>query len=461
MSPNPRPVYRRADLRRLLEPRSIALVGASPSSGSLGRRTLANLHAFQGEIFVVNARHASIDGRKCYAGIADLPEVPDCVVIAVGRDALEPVLAECVAAGVGAAVLYASGYAETGRAEDAAAQARISALAHASGLRIVGPNCVGVARRANALHAAFAEFSPAPTTPGVRIGLVSQSGALGLSLSQAGEHGASIGHVLSCGNACDVDVADFVAYLAEDPDCDVIALTFEGLAAPERLAEAASLAARAGKRVIACPLGVSEAGSEARRFHSGTTSGDPVALGALCAASGIVTIERIESLIETAAFFAKAGPPGRASAAILTGSGGTGVLAADAAARHGVATPQPSATTVARLRAAIPVFGAARNPCDATAQVVRNPESLLECATAMLADPAFGALVIPWGRSQPTSLVAGLRSRAQAAGKPICLVWMSQRLEGPNAEAIEVDPRIALFRSLDACFAALARWGRS
>ena len=391
-----RPLHERAALSRLLAPASVALVGASPNPKSLGGRTLANLAHFPGRLYPVNAKYPDLNGTPCYPSVSSLPEAPDCVVLAVPKEAIGPVLDECAARGAGAAVVLASGYAETEVPENGAAQAHMAALAARHGMRVVGPNCVGVANRVTGLHAAFAEFSPSELIPGNRVGLVSQSGALGLGLSHAAERGASITHVLTCGNSADVDVADYLAWLAEDDACDAIALAFEGVASAARLEEAARRVRAAGKRIAVCKLATSPTGQAATRFHTNTQVGEPAAWDALFARAGMLRITRIESLMETASFLAKTrGRRIAPGAAVISGSGGTAILAIDAAARHGVATPQPAPATAARLAAAIPAFGSPRNPCDATAEATRNPDSLFACADAMLSDPAYGALVIP------------------------------------------------------------------
>lgn len=449
--------YRAADLRRLLAPTSVALVGASATPGALGTRTLANLNGFPGELYPVNPRHAELGGRRCHASLSALPEAPDCVVLAVPAESVEALVAECGARGAGAVIVLASGYAETESAEGAAAQARIVELAARCGMRVVGPNCVGVACNARGLHAAFAEFSRGDLIPGNRVALVAQSGALGMGLSNAAEHGTSISHVLTCGNSCDVDVADYVASLAEDDSCDAIALVFEGLADASRLESAAALAASHGRRIAVCKLGTSATGRNAARFHTNTAAGEAEAWSRLFSRARMIQVSRIESLIETASFLAKLRVPLTPGVAILSGSGGTGILAVDAAARHAVPTPPPDTTTQERLREAIPSFGSPRNPCDATAQATRHPASLRECADALLSDARYGALVIPWGRAQPEALMMELGELARTHRKPVCLVWMSQRLEGPLADAIERHPALSLFRSLDACFDALGQ----
>ena len=449
--------YGHADMQRLLEPASVALVGASSNPASLGGRTLANLSTFPGMLYPVNARHAQLAGRTCYHSITDLPESPDCVVLAVPQEAVMDVASECAARGVGALIVLASGYAETGE-QGAREQQALLALGRQHGMRIVGPNCVGVAHRGRGLHAAFAEFPPGPSVPGARVGLIAQSGALGLGLSQAAGNGMSISHVLTCGNSCDVDVADYVAWLAQDVSCDSIALAFEGLEDPQRLREAARLARAAGKRIAACKLGVSDDGRAAARWHTNTATDVDGGWPQFFAACGIVQVTRIEALMENASFLAKAPSSRTGGVAVVSGSGGTAILAMDAAQRHGFSTPQPLESTAGRLRSAVPAFGSPRNPCDATAQATRNPESLLACADAMLADPQYAALVIPWGRSQPARLIPELGTLSRRHGKPLCLVWMSQLAGGAAAEEVEQQPGVALFRSLDICFEALANW---
>ncbi len=455
-----RAVYGPGDLRRLLAPRSIAVVGASPTPTSLGWRTLRNLAGFTGRVYPINARYASVGDLQCFPALAALPEVPDCVVVAVGKDGVEAVARDCASLGVGGLVVYASGYAEVADASGAAAQEQLACIGRDAEMRIVGPNCAGIAAHSGGARAAFAEFRTAIPPGATAIGLVSQSGALGLSLSQAVAHGAAISHVLSCGNSCDVDVADYVAYLAADAECRAIALVFEGVADAGRLAVAARSAAAAGKSVVACKLASSPAGAAASRFHTATPAGTPEDFRALCAGTGIVALDRVETLIETAAFFAKlpAAAARTAGVGVISASGGTAILAADAAARHGVALPQPAEGTERALRGALPGFAAVRNPCDVTAQAAAQPDMMVACAHAMLADTRIGALVVPWGRTIQGDVLARLGAAGKDAGKPVCIVWMSQWLEGHGAADAMADPGIALFRSMDSCFAALAAW---
>lgn len=451
-----RRLYQAQEMERLLRPGSIALIGASANPASLGGRTLGNLQRFAGRLHLVNPHHPEILGRPCHACIAAVPEAVDCAVLAIPQAQVEAMVEQCAAAGVGAVVVLASGYAETDTAEGTSAQERLADIARRADMRLVGPNCVGAASFARGMHAAFAEFPSAPEVPGARIGLVSQSGALGLSLSQAAERGVSFSHVFTCGNSADVDVADFVAFLAEDPACDAIALTFEGLPAPQRLIEAAGEASKRSKPLVFCQVGVSAVGQAAVRFHTATTPSTPELAMQLKCLPGVVGVQAIETLVETAVFFAKAQAAAAPGVAVLTGSGGTGILAMDAAVRAGVPAPMPAAQTQRRLREALPAFASARNPCDATAQATRNPDSVLAAAQALLADEAFGTLVLPWGRSQTPTLLSDIGALGRHHRKPVCVVWMSQAIALDTLQQIERDPSLCLFHSLDACMQAIA-----
>lgn len=460
MSPVLRPIYSRQDLQRVLAPSGIALVGASASPVSLGHRALENLRAFSGKTWLVNARHEHIGEQRCYPSISALPESPDCVVLAIPRDAVESAVLECARIRAGGVVIFASGYAETGLKDRIALQRRLADIGQAAGMRIIGPNTTGFANHLLGAHAGFAEFPGSPLSRPGTIGVVTQSGALALALSQAVEHGASISHVLPAGNSCDVDVADYVSYLADEPACRAIVCVFEGLSDPQRLFDAAAKAWAADKPLIVQKLAVSSNGAATAKAHTGSRAGSTKDYHAGLRRAGAVLIDRFESLIETATFFAKAPRPQSPGVAVVAGSGGSAILAADKAKRHGVSLPQPREQTRAALQAAIPDFGSARNPCDATAQVTSNPESLRACAEALLSDPDYGALMVPWGKAYRSPLMKLLADAGQRHGKVAGLVWMSHWTEGPGALEAESEPHLVVFRSMDNCFATLAAWHR-
>jgi len=459
----PRAIYTRAQLERLLAPKSIAVVGASPRAGSFGLRTLENLANFRGAVWPVNAKYPNIGELACYPSLAALPGKPDLVALVVPRESVEASLNEAAAAGAGGVVVYASGYGEMAREEGAAEQRRLAAIAQAARMPMLGPNCMGLVNHALGVGVTFIpEYSKMPRQVGP-IAFVSQSGALGYCLAQAAERGLGYRYFFSVGNSGDVDVADLIGAMAEDPEVRAIACLFEGVPDARRLLEAGGRARAAGKPVIVYKMGVSDDGAAAARSHTGSMAGSAAAFRALFDRAGFVAVDDYEALVEYAKFFAAAGKPLAPGVAVVSGSGGAGIIAADMAARHSVPMPQPSERTTAVLKTVVPEFGAARNPCDPTGQVLSVPESYNKCCQALLDDPQYGVLLCAMsvssretGNKRATDIAQLARSQAKA----IAVVWVSEWLQGPGSEAYEADDRVGFFRSMDRCYAAIAAWQR-
>ena len=454
--------YRPEQMARLIQPRSVAVVGVSEREAAFGNRVVANLGGFDGRTYLVNAKYPALRGRPCFPAVDALPETPDCVVIATAREAVEPIVAQCAAQGVGAVIVLASGYAETAQPERVAAQARLAAIARAADMRLVGPNTIGLVNYAVGAGLTFSGMPDrAPLRPHA-IGIVSQSGALGFALAQAMMRGVSVSHVLAAGNSCDVDVADHVAYLASDPNCRAIACVFEGMVHPRRMVAAAELAWRADKPLVLYKMATGTAGARAALSHTGSLAGSEAAYRAAFARTGAMQVDTLEALVEAAAFFAKASAPTARGVAVIGTSGGAAIMAADKAERHGVPLPQPGPTAAAVLAAHVPEYGSTRNPCDVTAQVITEPGGLLACTGALLADPAYSALITSqaYAYAPATARLPVLSQAAAAHGKIVCSIWMPEWLEGPGAFETEIDPHLALFHSTDRCFAALAAWHR-
>jgi acyl-CoA synthetase (NDP forming) len=458
-----RSLYTRAELARLISPRSIAIVGASPRAGSFGLRTLENLAHFRGDIWPVNAKYQKVGEHACYPSLAALPGKPDLVALVVPREGVEASLNEAAAAGAGGVVVYASGYGEMARDEGAAAQRRLAGIARAARMPVLGPNCMGLVNHELGVGVSFIpEYSKMPRRLGP-IAFVSQSGALGYCLAQAAERGLGFRYFFSAGNSADVDVADLIGAMAEDPEIRAIACLFEGVPSAQRLLEAGEKARRAGKPVIVYKLGVSEDGAAAARSHTGSLAGSGAAFKALFDRAGFATVDNYEALVEYAKFFAAAGRPLARGVAVVSGSGGAGIIAADMAARHGVPMPQPEEKTVAALRTVVPEFGAARNPCDPTGQVLSVPESYNLCCKALLDDAQYGVLLCAMSvssRETGAKRSSDIASLARSQPKPIAVVWVSEWLQGPASEAYEAEDRVGFFRSLDRCYGAIAAWQR-
>jgi len=453
-------LYRRDELLRLFEPRSVAVIGASPKKGSFGERVIANMTGFTGPIYPINAKYDSVCGLPSYPSLEALPEVPDCAVLTVPREAVEDYVLSCARAGVGGVIIFASGYAETGKSERMALEANLTRIACETGIRIVGPNCMGIANYAVNAMMSFVTYHRLPRLLPTSIGVASQSGAMSFSLGEAIAQGTSFSHLLSAGNSCDVDVADLVSYLAEDPACKAIVCVFEGMKNPRRLMEAARFAWQVDKPLIVHKVATGEQGAAAAISHTGSLAGSNAAYQAMFASTGAIVAERFEDIIEMASFFAKAPSPQAEGVAVLSPSGGAAIMAADFAEVHGTPLPQPTASASDKLKQRIPDFGSSRNPCDVTAQVVNDPASMAECAEAMLADEPYGALVLAQPQAYETAAarVGVISEIARRHGKMACNVLVSHWLNGPGALETELDERVALFRSMDRCFRTLAAW---
>ncbi len=458
-----RGVYRHHELTRLFNPRSVAIYGASPNPQSMGARAMANMARYQGQVYRVNPRYERIGDAPCYPSIAALPEKPDCVVLVMPREGIEAALLDCAHNGAGGAVVFASGYTETGIAERVAEQTRISAIARDTGIKVIGPNCLGFINFTSTASISFASGEMRVDPPrGPGIGIASQSGALGFALGQAERRGMNVSHVLTFGNGADVHIADEIAFLAGDPGCAVIACLFEGMAHPLQLQEAGEIAWRAGKPVVICKLGTGAAAAAAALSHTGSLAGSAEAYVAMFERAGFIVVPAIENLLETAAFFAKAGRPRSRGVAAMGASGGALIAATDAAERHGVLMPQPPAEMKERLRAYVPEFGALRNPCDLTAMMTRDNAIAGNAVETMLTGDTYGALVFPHTSLSQGNVerAKGMSAAARCLGKPVCLTYSGGWLGGPSVMEAERDPHLSCFQSIDRCFATLAAWHR-
>jgi acetate---CoA ligase (ADP-forming) len=457
-----RDVYTGPDLERLVNARSVAVVGASPAVGSFGRRTLVNMAGFDGRKWPVNPKYQEVDGLACFPDLKSLPSVPDCVVLTVARTAVEPYVEECVRLGVGGVVIYASGYAETGKPDRIAQQDRLAAIARGTKTRVVGPNCIGILNNTTRNGMLFQPgYDQLPHIPG-GIGVVSQSGAIGYTLLLGMTRGVGFSHYFAVGNQCDVDICDFMSYLVDDPNCRAILCLFEGVKSGKRLLQAGERALRADKPIVVYKMANSQAAGRAAMSHTGSLLGATAAYEAAFARTGMVAVDDLEDMLETAAFFAKVPtvPKGRGVGVVVT-SGGAGVIAADKAEAAGVALPQPAGETLRRLAVEVPEFGSTANPCDVTGQVLNNPDSFPNCVAAFLEDPEYAALVFPVVLG-----VAGLseqRARSNNAlaekhGKPIIAAWINEQWLGPGSDVYEANSATPLFRSMRRCMHALAAW---
>jgi len=460
--PTARALYHHDDLRRLINPKVVAVVGASETRGSFGERTLSNMAGFTGKVFAINPKYQNLLGRPCVPSLADMPESPDCVVLCVARPMVEGMIEAAAAVRAGGVIVYASGFAETAKPDRIEAQQRLIELSQRTGVRVVGPNCVGLA---NTSSAAGLNFMPDYAGMGHRrgpIGIVSQSGALGYTVLQGMERGIGFSHYLAAGNSCDVDVCDFISYLAEDGDTRSIICVLEGVKDGGRFLQAARKARDAGKALIVYKTGNSETSSKAAMSHTGTMVGSVVAYQTAFEETGAIAIDDLEAVLETASFFAKTrAPTGGHGVGILSTSGGAAVICADKAEVHGVPLPALEAKTAKALHEVVPDFGSVANPSDLTAEVLKTSETFGFCLDAFMNDAGFSALVMPMIFAHASSSGARAPTIVEAAARtdrPLAVVWMNEWYQGPGSELLDADPGVCMFRSADRCFATLRAW---
>ncbi|CAB3646597.1 acetate--CoA ligase family protein [Achromobacter pestifer] len=383
-------------LSRLFNPRSIAIVGASATPGKIGAMPVSLLrqHGYDGRILPINPRAQAVQGLPTAPDLAALDSEADLVILAVPAAHAAQALARARPGQVGGAVVFTSGFSETG-APGVAMQEQLCGIARERGIRLLGPNCLGFM---NIRRNIYATFSPAPANGTVApggIGMVSQSGAFGAyAYCMARDRGLGLSHWISTGNEADIDVADCIEWLAHDDDTRVIMTYMEGCRDGTKLRRALSAARDAGKPVVVTKIGRTQAGAQAAASHTAALAGDDAVYDALFRQYGAVRARTIEEFFNLgyALDTWKQRPQGK-RLGIFTISGGVGALMADDAQDAGLSLPEPAVEAQARLLERVP-FASARNPVDVTGQAVSEPGLLLATAEDMLADDRYDALAV-------------------------------------------------------------------
>lgn len=436
------------DLDRFFRPRSVAVVGASDAEGrpntGITRQLVAWAERVGARLHPVHPTRAAVFGRACVPSVAELPEPVDLAVLLVA-DPL-PVIEELGEAKVPFAVAFASGFAETGEA-GAAAQARLAAAVERSGLRLLGPN--------TNLNA-FERFRD--DLEGPAIALITQSGHQGRPLHALQELGIRLSHWAPTGNEADLETADFLAYFARLPEVGAVACYLEGLKDGRAFLLAADHAARAKVPVVAVKVGRTEAGSEAAASHTGKLTGADRVVDAAMRQFGVVRVDGLDELQDTAALLARARPPRAEGVAVYSISGGTGAHFADLATAAGLSLPTLSSGKQAELHTWIPEFLNVANPVDNGGHPVGD-ERGRKIIDAILADPAIGVLICPiTGPFPPMSdrLAQDLADAAEATDKLVCVVWGSPvGTEDAYRTTLLGSSRLATFRTARNCVTAV------
>ena len=446
-------------LSAVFRPRAIAVVGASDDPVKIGGRPLAFLlrHGYPGRVFPVNPARATVQGLRAFPSVAAIPEEVDLAIVVVPAERVEESLEAAAAKGIRAAIVFSSGFAEVGD-HGRAAQARLRALAERTGLRIIGPNCQGFAHLPSRLVATFASPFLEPGLATGPIAMVSQSGAMaGMLYEMARAAGLGLNYWVSTGNEADVQAAEILAEVVEDPETRVACAYLEDIKDAGRFREALARAHRRGVPVFVLKSGRSAVGRRAASSHTGALAGEDAVYDAVFADWGAIRCADPAELLALPQAFLRYHEAGR-RVAVLSNSGGLGVLSVDLCVDLGLIPADFTAATTAELRAALPDFAAAANPVDLTAQMLTDPGMLRRVLPALEADPGVDVIVFQiallGAATDLRRLVADVAAVAQRTAKVVA-VSCPQR---PVVEAFRAggvlafdDPSVAL-RSL-ACLA--------
>jgi acetyl coenzyme A synthetase (ADP forming)-like protein len=421
-------------VRAILNPTSVAIVGASRHPGTIGAALVSNVkrNSFAGAIYPINPQAGEIAGLRAYPSVTAVAAPIDLAIIAVPAAAVEQTVAECASVGVRGVVIISAGFAEVS-ADGRAAQQRLKDLARASGMRMVGPNCMGILNTdpAVSLNGTFAPAWP----PAGNIGMLSQSGALGLAiLDYLRTYNIGISTFVSAGNKADVSSNDLLCYWADDPRTQVIVLYLESFGNPRKFARIAPEIAR-HKPIVAVKSGRSAAGTRAASSHTAALASLDVAVDALFEQAGVIRTRTLEELFDVAALLSTQPIPAGPRVGVVTNAGGPGIMLADACEAQGLKLPELSTATLTRLRSFLPPQAGLSNPIDMIASA--TPDQYVQTIEAVGADPNIDALVaiyIPPLITKPEEVAADRPGREHCAATQARAVGV-HFLEGGAADA--------------------------
>lgn len=424
------------NLNRIFDPRGIAVVGASARVGSVGNTVLNNLvrSGFPRAIHPVNPKHTSLEGRPCFRSVGELPGEVDLAVICTPAASVPGVVRECGAAGIFGIVILSAGFKESSAA-GAALECEIADAARAfPGMRIIGPNCLGILSPASRLNASFASDFP---TQG-NVAFISQSGALCTAiLDWAMSENIGFSQFVSVGNMLDVGVADLIDYFATDGKTDAILLYLESVTNPRAFMSAARAFTRT-KPIFAYKAGRFEESAKAAASHTGAMAGVDSVYEAAFHRAGIVRVFEVEDLFDCAEFLGRHSMPLGPRLAIVTNAGGPGVMATDALLSMDGKLSALSESTVRELNGCLPAAWSGHNPVDVLGDA--PPPRFADAVRIVLTDPEVDgvlAILSPQAMTEPTAAALAVVEAARRSRKPVMAAWMGGRKVRAGIEVLQ------------------------
>ncbi len=442
-------------IRYILSPKSVAIVGASSDFTKFTGRTLKYLlkHGYKGKIYPINPKYEEMVGLKCFSSVEALPEGVDTAFIQIPSKGVEGVIKECIKKGIKGAIIHSAGFGEAGE-EGRRRQQEIKEMIQKIGLRLVGPNTAGVANIVDRIILTpVVSYELDELTPG-QIGLVSQSGGLtGAILTRAEARGIGFSYIISTGNEMDLEASDYIRFLVDDPHTKVIALFLETLRNVEKFHKVVELAHERGKPVLVLKVGRAEVGAKAAASHTGALTGSDVVYDAVFKQKGVIRLEALEDLFEVSSLFCKYKPPKGNRIGMLTSTGGGATVLADACGMLGLSFPKPSDSTVQISSQWLPDFASRANPLDVTLSGLGG--GYKKSLDLFLRDENFDIVIAVVGTSaqfEPEMGVKPILERDKGIDKPLISFL------NPNAEkALRILEKegIPTFRTPEACARAL------
>lgn len=414
----------RRDFTRLLNPRAVAVIGASPDAKRIGGQSVPVLldSGYRGGIYPVNPKYRQIGELTCYPDVAAVPKPCDLALVAVAAPMVPDVITQCGAAGIPYAVVFSAGFREVG-AEGAALEAKLKDAVAASGVRVIGPNCIGTMNLVDRVYCGFGAGFRNPNLKRGPVAFVSQSGGFAYSVvGLADDEGMGFNYIVSAGNEVDVTTLDLAADFLERDEVEVVVMYLEGVNDGRRLREIGARALELGKPILTWKAGNTAIGRAAAESHTASMTADYEFYRTAFHEGGFIEISDVHDLVDiTRAFLGKRLPRGP-NIAIITTSGGSAVLMADECDRQGLKLPRLAAETIAAIEARAPQHCSLANPIDLTAQITGHNESFNAIVELALNDPHVDQLIVRYGTVHGAAGEEWARSLSEIAakaGKPV------------------------------------------
>ncbi len=415
-------------IQALLHPESIAVIGATSDANKLNGRPLHYLRrdGYQGRIYPVNPNYEDVIGFKCYPDVESLPEAPHMAIVAVAARRVVAAVEALGRKGTRTAIVFSAGFGEMGD-EGQRLERDLLDAARETGIRICGPNNLGVINAFDGVTATFSQYALEPPVVGP-VAFASQSGAFGTGIAAlARNRGVGFGYFVNTGNEVDITLTEVLEQLLEDDRIDVAAAYLEGLKSPQSLLRLADKAIRLDKPLVLTKVGRKAAGVRAAASHTGALAGEDAVFDGVARQHGIIRARNEEHMLDLVSAFATCSAPQGPGVAIITQSGGAAALMADRAEELGLEIPVLGEDTQAQLREVIPPFGVPGNPVDLTAQFIAEPNVLTESVKIALADPAIDIAVV-WFQLMNAfvdELIDVFLELKRSVRKPFVVCWLA------------------------------------